>query len=286
MEPPIERLEEALRGERAAIEALSAWCLKLAFRLAYVDLKAAPNREQQAQEIAGEASLQAIRHLDQFTPGTRFEAWLHRIVRNCIQYRHRQEDLPLPRTIYQRWVHDFLDTYMTELEALIRGEYGREASAPHPVLLEQLSTELSEKSYQQFMYLSYADRRAHAVLKTVKRWLRTYISQEMTTDDEQDGMGDWGEITIDGEEEPEALALHQEFIEQVNERLAELSPRCRRLLRWHYLDQMGVPEIARLEQMSERTVYRRLEGCSETFRARLMRDGYFAELAGAEGVTR
>jgi RNA polymerase sigma factor (sigma-70 family) len=280
MEPPIELLEQALRGERAAIEALSAWCLRRAFRLAYLDLKSAPNREQQAEEIAGEASLQAMTHLQQFVPGRRFEAWLHGIVRNCLHYRYRQSALPLPPAVYERWVHDFIDASLPEMEALVRAEYGREASAPHPVLIEQILTDLREKSYLQLMRLSYGEPRAETILKTVRKWLRAYIGREPGLTYGLDDIVDWEEICIAAEEETEAQVLQQEFVEQVNERLAELSPRCRRLLRWYYLDQLRVPEIACLEQMSERTVYRRIEGCSESFRARLMRHGYFAELAG------
>src|SRR5262249_24486507 len=122
MEIAAEPIEQALRGDLAAREALGAWCLQYAFRLAYVDLGDVPNRAALAEEAAGEVSLKAITNLDQFRPGTRFDFWLHQILRNSLRDHFRREDRGIPAAVYQRWVHDFLATYRPELEELIQRE--------------------------------------------------------------------------------------------------------------------------------------------------------------------
>jgi RNA polymerase sigma factor (sigma-70 family) len=276
MELLIEPLEQALQGDRMATEALSTWCLQRAFRFAYVDLGPALNREAIAEEIAGEASLKAVTHLDQFRAGTRFEAWLHQIVRNCACDYFRQQDRAVPRSLYQRWVHDFLQANTPEIEVLIQQEFGQEPTGPHPVLLQRITTDLSDCTYRQFMRLSY-DGRENVVLDTVQQRLRAFVGLEWLPFYEWDGTGEWIEIELPGADETEAQVLHHEFIEHVNEHLADLLPLCRRLLRWYYLDRLPIVDIARVERLSERTAYRRLEGCSNSFRARLTRDGYFAD---------
>ena len=86
MDETVDQVEQARQGDRAAKEALGKWCLRRAFRFAYVDLGAGtPNRKELAEEIANTASLKAVTHLHQFQPGSRFDAWLHQIVRNCVR---------------------------------------------------------------------------------------------------------------------------------------------------------------------------------------------------------
>jgi RNA polymerase sigma factor (sigma-70 family) len=275
MEIAAEPIEQALRGDLAAREALGAWCLQYAFRLAYVDLGDVPNRAALAEEIAGEVSLKAITNLDQFRPGTRFDFWLHQILRNCLRDHFRREDRGIPAAVYQRWVHDFLATYRPELEELIQRECGHEPSAPHQELVERIATDLREKSYPQFVRLGYAGP-AGTVLNTVKRWLRSFVGVEWVPLYEYDE-GEWVDAGLVAEEMADTRFMQQEFIQQVNEHLASLLPICRRFIRWYYLDQLRMPEIARLEQMSERTAWRRLESCSACFRARLKASGYFSE---------
>jgi DNA-directed RNA polymerase specialized sigma24 family protein len=127
MELQAQWIEQARQGDAAARESLSAWCLRRAYRFAFVALGRVPNRQTVAEEIAGEASLLAVTHLDQFEPGTCFDPWLHQLVRNCVRGFFRKEDRALPFPLYQRWVHEFLHAYGPELEALIRSEYGKEA---------------------------------------------------------------------------------------------------------------------------------------------------------------
>jgi RNA polymerase sigma factor (sigma-70 family) len=276
MEIAAEPIEQALRGDRAAQEELGAWCLQYAFRLAYVDLGEVPNRAALAEEVAGEVSLKAITNLDRFQPGTRFDFWLHQIMRNCLRDQFRREDRGIPASVYERWVHDFLAGYRSDLEALIQQECGQEPSAPHQALLERIARDLREKSYPHFVRLRY-EGSAGAVLNTVKRWLRSFVGLEWVPLYECDEEGEWVEAGLLSEEEIDAELMQQEFVQQVNEHLAGLQPICRRFIRWYYLDGLRMPEIARLEGMSERTAWRRLEGCSATFRARLTASGYFAE---------
>jgi DNA-directed RNA polymerase specialized sigma24 family protein len=116
------------------------------------------------------------------------------------------------------------------------------------------------------------------VLNVVKQRLRAFVSLAWVPLYAQDEDGDWVEVEVVAEEETEHQVLQREFVFRVNERLAELGPFCRRLLRWHYLDQLRAPDIMHLEGLSRPTLYRRLQSCSAGFRARLERDRYFAEL--------
>jgi RNA polymerase sigma factor (sigma-70 family) len=277
MEIAVEPIEQARQGDRAAQEELGAWCLQYAFRLAYVDLGDVPNRAALAEEIAGEVSLKAITNLDQFQPGTRFDFWLHRIMRNCLRDHFRREDRGLPAAIYQRWIHDFLATYRPELEALIQRECGHEPSLPHQALVERIATDLREKTYHQLVRYVFYEGAAGAVLSRVKRWLKSFVGLEWVPLYEYDEAGEWVEAALLDTEEVDAEMMQREFVQQVNEHLAGLRPICRRMLRWYYLDQLRMPEIARLEGLTERTAWRRLEGCSTEFRARLMASGYFKE---------
>src|SRR5262249_50429810 len=155
------------------------------------------------EEIAGEASLKAMTHLDQFRPGTRFEAWLHQIVRNCARDYFRQQDRAVPRSVYQRWVHDFLHATAPEIDALIQQEFGREPSVPHPVLLQRITTDLTDSTYRQFMRLSY-DGRENSVLDGVQQRLRSFVGLEWVPFYEWDGMGEWVEIDLPCADETEA----------------------------------------------------------------------------------
>jgi RNA polymerase sigma factor (sigma-70 family) len=283
MELSAEELERARRGERAAREALGAWCLRRAFRLAYVDLSAVSNRTVIAEEIAGEASLKAVTHLQQFQPGTRFDHWFHQIVRNCLRDHYRRIDQTVPPALYRRWIHDFLVTRATELEALVLGELGQEPSVAHPVLLERIASDLRIYSYRQFVRLAY-EGRANAVLDAVKRHLRLFMGLQWLPLYEPDDSGDWVDRDLASAEDTEATVLQHEFVHHVNEHLAGLEPLCRRLIRWRFLIRLRVPEIARMEQMSERTAYRRIEACSASFRDRLLGDSYFAEIAGRDAA--
>jgi RNA polymerase sigma factor (sigma-70 family) len=277
MEIAAEPIEQALRGDRAAQEELGAWCLQYAFRLAYVDLGDVPNRAALAEEIAGEVSLKAITNLDQFQPGTRFDFWLHQIMRNCLRDHFRREDRGIPAAVYQRWIHDFLVTYRPELEALIQRECGQEASASHQALVERIATDLRAGTYHQFVRRVSYEGPAGAVLSRVKRWLKSFVGLEWLPLYEHDGEGEWADASLVDEAPIDAEMMQQEFIEQVNEHLAGLLPICRRFIRWYYLDHLRMSEIARLEDVSERTAWRRLEGCSANFRERLVASGYFAE---------
>jgi DNA-directed RNA polymerase specialized sigma24 family protein len=261
MQISVEQIEQAACGDPAARDALGAWCLRRAFRLACVDLGSVLNRSEIAEEIAGEASLKAITHLHQFQPGTRFDAWLHQIVRNCIRDHYRRTDRAFPHAVYQRWVHDFLAGYGPDLEVLVQQEFGQDASEPHPVLLARIARDMSRLTYRQLMILRYQDRRAHAVLQKVKGRLRAFVGVHWLPLYDRDDAGEWIETDLPGEDE------------------TEKQPHCRRIIRWYYLDQLRVPEIARLENLNERTAYRRLDSCSASFRARLLSGGYFAEFA-------
>jgi RNA polymerase sigma factor (sigma-70 family) len=277
MEIAVEPIEQALQGDRAAQEELGAWCLQYAFRLAYVDLGDVPNRAALAEEIAGEVSLKAITNLDRFQPGTRFDFWLHQIMRNCLRDHFRRDDRGIPACVYERWVHDFLATYRPELEALIQRECGHEPSVPHHALVERIAKDLREKTYHQFVCRVWYEGSASAVLSCVKRWLKSFVGLEWVPLYEYDEEGEWVEAALFEAEEIDAELMQQEFVQQVNEHLAGLLPICRRFIRWYYLDRLRMAEIARLEGLSERTAWRRLEGCSATFRHRLVASGYFAE---------
>jgi RNA polymerase sigma factor (sigma-70 family) len=277
MEIAAEPIEQALRGDRTAQEELGAWCLQYAFRLAYVDLGDVPNRAALAEEIAGEVSLKAITNLDRFQPGTRFDFWLHQIMRNCIRDHFRREDRGIPHAVYQRWVHDFIATYRPELEALIQRECGQEPSGPHQALVERITKDLRDKTYSQFIRHVWYEGSASTVLNCAKRWLKSFVGLEWVPLYEHDEEGEWVEAALLDEEAIDAELMQQELVQQVNEHLAGLQPICRRFIRWYYLDRLRMPEIARLEGMSERTAWRRLESCSATFRARLSASGYFKE---------
>jgi RNA polymerase sigma factor (sigma-70 family) len=279
MELSSEWVEQARNGDRAAREALGVWCLRRAFRLAYVDLGGVPNREKLAEEIAGEASARALAALGQITSAAQFPAWFHQIVRNCARTQLCDDsDRAVPRFLYQRWVHDFLRTHEREMETLIRREMGEEASEPHPVVMQRIAADLSTRTYRQFLRLSY-EGRADVVLSTVKQWLRSFVGLDWVSLYERNDAGEWMATEVRAEEETENQVLQHEFIQEVNERLAELQPLCRRMIRWYYLDRLRMQEIAALERMHERTAYRRLENCARSFKAQLMRDGYFAEFA-------
>jgi len=278
MQLSTEWIEATQRGDQEAREALSAWCLRRAFRLAYVDLGSVPNRPALAEEIASEASLKAVTHLAQFRPGTRFDAWLHGIVRNCIRDHYRCADRTVPHAIYQRWVHDFLAGHAHDLEAVVRRELAQEASEPHPVVLQRIAADLGRCTYRQFMGLTY-EGRSDAVLDAVKCRLRAFVGLEWLPLYDRDTAGEWIGTDLPGEDETEALVLQHEFVQQVNDNLADLQPLCRRFLRWYYLDRLRVAEIARIERMNARTAYRRLENCASSFRELLMRGDYFAEFS-------
>jgi RNA polymerase sigma factor (sigma-70 family) len=281
MELTVDQIEQARQGDRAAKEALGKWCLRRAFRFAYVDLgTSTPDRKGVAEEIANEASLKAITHLHQFQTGPRLDRWLHQIVRNCVRDHYRRGERTVPAAIYQRWVHDFIATYSPEFEALIRREFGAEASEPHHALAQRITTDLVTHPYRQFMRLFYEDR-SNIVLDAVKERVRGFMGLEWLPLYERNEAGEWAETELPdaAEDDTAAEVLAHEFVQQVNDRLANLEPFCRRIIRWYYLDQLRVPDIARLEQLHERTTYRRLENCSATFRALLLRGGYFAEFA-------
>jgi RNA polymerase sigma factor (sigma-70 family) len=284
MELTVDQIEQARQGDRAAKEALGKWCLRRAFRFAYVDLGATvPNRQELAEEMANEASLKAVTHLHQFQTGSRLDPWLHQIVRNCVRDYYRRGERTVPAAIYQRWVHDFIATYSPEFEALIRREFGAEVSEPHHALAQRITADLSTHPYRQFMRLFY-EGRANFVLDAVKERVRGFMGLEWTPLYQVNEAGEWAETELPtaAEDDTEAEVLQHEFVQQVNERLAHLEPFCRRLIRWYYLDHLRVPDIARLEKLHERTTYRRLENCSATFRALLLRGGYFAEFAAAQ----
>jgi RNA polymerase sigma factor (sigma-70 family) len=282
MELPVHCIEPARQGDRAARETLAEWCLRDAFRFAYLDLGGVPNRQELAEEIAGEASAKAIEHLDQYQSGTRFDIWLHQIVRNCARTRFRREDHAVPLEVYRRWVHDFVVSHEVELRELIQRECGDEPSLPHPALQQRIVTDLIDRTYWQFMRLSY-EGRAGSVLKAVKQWLRTFVGVEWAPLYEQDAEGEWVERELPGEDETSTQVLRRELVQRVNDLLAQIAPLCRRILRWYYLDDLRVTDIAHLEKLSERTVYRRIENCSASLRARLAAGGYMEETDPSNG---
>lgn len=276
--PPAEILEAAIAGDPPARDALGSWCLNRAFDLAFILLGRIANRDTIAEEVAGDASTRALMHLHQFTPGSNFGAWLNMIVRNCVRDHYRQEEKSLPRTIYRRWVHDFFAAYRTELAAVIGDATDPSDPSARLAMLQRIGTDLNQHTYHEFLQLSYAGP-ANAVLARVKEWLRSFVGLEVVSLYAMDGDGDWAEAGVAGEDRTESQFLQQELVTQVNAHLALLRPMCRRLLRWYYLEQLRVPEIARLEQLSERTTYRRIEGCSTVFRSRLAGDAFFSDFA-------
>jgi len=270
-------VEQARRGDRFALDELGTWCLQRAFRLAFVELGAVPNRHITAEEIASEAGLQAVTHLHQFRPGTHFPAWLAQITRNCVLQYYRRRDQALPQPIYERWVHAFLQAHGPELQDLIRQEFGAEPSPPHHALFERLRRDLQTKTYLEFLRLFY-DGRANVVLLAAKQRLRAFVRQCWAPLHEQDADGDWVEVPLVAAEETQQMAFQRLFVQEVNDELAALQPLCRRLLRWRFLDRLSAGDIAALEQIGRRTVYRTLERCAEGFRARTARNAYLAEL--------
>jgi RNA polymerase sigma factor (sigma-70 family) len=271
-------IEPARDGDRAAREALADWCLRQAFKLAYLDLGNRPDRQTLAEDVAGEASAKAIANLHRFQPGTRFDQWLHCIVRNCLRDAYRRSEQRIPSSVYDRWIHDFLVTHRAELEALVQRECGREPSLPHPAIIERIATDLRGRTYRQFMRLSY-EGPANAALAAVKSWLRSFVTIDSASLYERDDEGDWVEIEVEQGDVTQDQILQRELVQQVNGLLAELLPICRRMIRWYYMERLRMPDIAQLEQLPERTAYRRLEKCASAFRDLLVKDGYFAEYA-------
>jgi RNA polymerase sigma factor (sigma-70 family) len=278
MTPSEQQLAKAIEGDPAARDALGAWCLSHGFDLAFILLGRVANRDLLAEEIAGDASVRALASLHRFEPGTHFSAWFHTIVRNCVRDHYRQQEKSLPRRIYRRWVHDFFAAYRAELDAMI-AEAPEYDAGGRLALLQRIGTDLNARTYHEFLALSYpgpADR----VLGRVKEWLRTFVGLEVVSLYAVDSEGDWTESQIASEDSTEGDFMQRELVAQVNAHLAFLRPLCRRLLRWYYLEELRVPEIARLEQLSERTTYRRIESCSSLFRTRLAGDAFFSEFAG------
>jgi RNA polymerase sigma factor (sigma-70 family) len=279
MTPPPEELERALRGDPEAREALGAWCLRHAFDVAFIVLGRVPNRDTIAEEVAGEASMKALANLHRFDPATHFTAWLNTIVRHCACDYFRREARALPHTLYQRWVQEFVTTHQREWEARVAG-MPDEPSAR--ALLQRIGRDLYGSSYSQFMQLSYPEPAAR-LLEQVKEALSAYLGAELRALSGLE-MEEWVEEVPSDEEPAETGLMQEEFVQQVNARLSELEPLCRRLIRWYYLQQMKMTEIARIEQWPERTAYRRLEKCEAALRDCLTRDDYFSEFAGRAGV--
>jgi RNA polymerase sigma factor (sigma-70 family) len=282
MTPPADLLAKAIEGDRTSLDALGAWCLARAFDTAFILLGRVPNRDIIAEEIAGDASARALRHLPQFQPGTHFDAWLKAIVRNCVSDHYRLEEKGLPHTIYRRWVHDFFAAYRSELEMAIE-EGPDEGPGGRLALLQRIAADLNQYSYHEFMQLAYSGP-ADRVLERVKEWLRAYVGLEVVSLYTVSTDGDWAEATVPSEDLTEIGFMQQELVAQVNAHLAFLRPLCRRLLRWYYLEELRVPEIARLEQLSERTTYRRIESCTSVFRSRLAGDSFFDDFATGAAV--
>jgi RNA polymerase sigma factor (sigma-70 family) len=279
MELPVDSWIEAAReGDRAAREALGEWCWRRAYKLACVDLGSKPDRQTLAEDVAVEASVKAIDNLHRFQPGTRFDQWLHCIVRNCLRDAYRRSEQQIPSSVYDRWIHDFLAQHRADLELLVQRECGREPSLPHPAIVERIATDLRGRSYRQFMRLTYEDQ-ANVVLAAVKSWLRSFVAVDIASLYERDEEGEWVEIEVEQGDVTQEEILQRELVQQVNGLLAELLPICRRMIRWYYMERLRMPDIAQLEQLPERTAYRRLEKCAAAFRDLLMRDGYFAEYA-------
>lgn len=269
-------LKQALAGDPAAREALGSWCLRHAFDVAFIVLGRIPNRETVAEDVASEATYKALANLDGFDPNSHFTAWLNTIVRNCACSYFRRETRGLPPGVYQRWAHDFLALSREELEAMIDDAAGLDA-ASRGALLERIERDVRELSYDEFMQRSYSGP-AERVLERVKEGLRSFVGLEPISLNAQRDEESLDDALV--EQSPtEAGLMQEEFVAEVNARLATLDPLCRRLIRWFYLERLRMAEIARLEQWTERTAYRRLKRCAAAFRARLTSDGYFAEFA-------
>lgn len=278
MTPTAEQLAKASLGDAAAREALGAWCLDHAYDVAFILLGRIANREEIAEEIAGAASARALAHMSRLRPGSNFSAWLNVIIRNCVRDHYRQAEKALPRSIYRRWVHDFFAAYRAELEAAIA-----EAPASDPqgrlAMLQRVAADLNANTYQEFMQLRYAGA-ANEILGRVKEWLREFVGLDAVSLDVIDEEG--AEAQLPGQNLTEHQFMQRELVAHVNAHLSRLKPICRRLLRWYYLEELKVPEIARLEDWSERTTYRQIERCATAFRSHLAGDDFINEFVGEQ----
>ena len=72
------RPREHIERDLALFEELVANCSRQAYRVAF---RITGNHED-AQDLIQEALFEAYRHFDRFTPGTRFDRWLYRIMTN------------------------------------------------------------------------------------------------------------------------------------------------------------------------------------------------------------